>query len=73
MVRELCGVMKGVDERIDEGIPQLFGDVERIENDRIAKRVYVGECTGNLSMDRPRKRLIDTVNYCLRKIGLDVR
>ena len=31
------------DERIDEGALRWFGNVERIENDRIAKRVYVGE------------------------------
>ena len=41
-IRELCGVMKGVDERIDEGVLRGFGHVER---DRIAKRVYVGKCT----------------------------
>ena len=29
------------DERIDEGVPQLYGHVERLENDRIVKRVYV--------------------------------
>ena len=43
-----------------------------MERDRIAKRVYVGECAGNRSVDRPRKRLTDTVKECLRKRGLDV-
>ena len=42
-IRELCGVTKEVDERIDEGILRWFGHVERMEKDRIAKRVYVGE------------------------------
>ena len=32
-----------------------------MENDRIAKRVYVVECTGSRSVGRPRKRWIDTV------------
>ena len=31
--------MKGIDERIDKGVLRWFGYVERIENDRIAKRV----------------------------------
>ena len=44
-----------------------------MENDRIAKRVYVGECAGSRSVGRPRKRWINTVKDCLRKIGLDVR
>ena len=50
-----------------------FGHMERIENDRIVKRVYVGECAGSRSVGRPRKRWIDTMNNCLRKRGLDVR
>ena len=45
-IRELCGVMKGVDERIYEGVLRWFGHVERME-DRIVKRVYVSECAGS--------------------------
>ena len=41
-VRQLCGMTKGVDKKID-GVLQWFGHVERMENDRIAKRVYIGE------------------------------
>ena len=36
-------------------------------------REYVGECAGIRSLGRPRKRWIDTVKDCLRKIGFDVR
>ena len=43
-IRELCRVKKGLDERIDKGVLQGFDHVERMERDRIAKRVYVGEC-----------------------------
>ena len=72
-IRELCGVRKGLDERIDEGVLRWFGHVERMERDRIAERVYVGECAGSRSVGRLRKRWIDTVKECLRKKGLDVR
>ena len=67
-IRELCGVAKGVDERIDEGVLRWFGHVERIE------RVYVGECADSHSVSRPRKKWIDTVieDY-LKKKGLNVR
>ena len=41
-----------------------------MENDKIAKRFYVGECAGSRSL---RKRWIDTVKDCLKKRGLDVR
>ena len=44
-----------------------------MENDRIAKRVYVGECAGSHPVGRPRKRWIDTVKDCFKKAGLDVR
>ena len=44
-----------------------------MENDRLAKRVYVRECAGSRSVGRPRKRWIDSVKDCLKKRGLDVR
>ena len=61
-VRELCGVTKGVDERVDEGVLRWFGYEERMERDRIGKRVYVVKCAGSRSVSRPRKRWINTVN-----------
>ena len=39
-------VLKGMDERIDEGVLWWFSH-ETMENNNIAKRVYVGECTGS--------------------------
>ena len=57
-IRELCGVTKGVDEKIAEDVLRWFGHVERIENDMIVKRVYVGECAGS-RLGRLRKRWID--------------
>ena len=72
-IRELCGVKKGLDERIDGGVIRWFGHVERMESERIAKRVCVGECAGSHSVVMPQKRWNDTVKECLRKRGLDVR
>ena len=43
-IRELCGMMKEVDERIDGGVLQLFGHV------RIAKRMYIGVSAGRHSV-----------------------
>ena len=72
-IRELCRVRKGLDERIDEGVLLRFGHVERLEKDKIAKRVYVGEYAGSRSVGKPPKRLSDIVKECLRKRALDVR
>ena len=44
-----------------------------MEDDRISKRAYVGECAGSLSVGRPCKRRIDNLKDCLKKICLDVR
>ena len=41
-----------LNERIDEAVLWCFGHVERMERDRIAKRVYVGECAGSHSVSR---------------------
>ena len=55
---------KGLDERIDEGELQWFGHVQRMKSDRIAKRVYVGECNSSCSAGRLWKRWINTVKKC---------
>ena len=68
-IRELHRVTKRVGERIDEGVLRGFGHIERMKNDRIAKRGYVGEWAGNLSVGRPLKRWIDTVMKCHEMIG----
>ena len=57
-IRELCGIRKGLNERIDEGVLRWYSHVER---------------DGSRSVGRPRKRWIDTVKECLKKRGLDVR
>ena len=41
-IRELYGVTKEVNERIGEGVLRWFCHVERMERNRIPKRVYVG-------------------------------
>ena len=41
--------------------------MEKMENDRIAKRVYVGEYAGSRSVGRPRKNCTDTVKDRLKK------
>ena len=69
-IMESFGVTKGVDERIGEGVLWWFGQVERMEKEMIAKRVYIGECAGSYSRGRPRKRWSDTLKDCLRKQGL---
>ena len=72
-IRELCGLKKGLDERIDGGMLWWFTHMERMQRGMIAKRVYVGELAGSCSAGRPWKRWIDTMKECLKKRGLNVR
>ena len=61
-----------MDERIDESILRLFGNIDRMENDRVAKRVYVGEYVGSRLVGQLQKRWIGSVNNCLKKRDLNV-
>ena len=74
-IRELCGVKKGIDERIDEGVILWFGHVERMKRNMTAERVYVRECAVSRSVGRPRKRWIDTVKECFfeKKFGCQAK
>ena len=49
----------GVDERIEEDVLHWFIHMERMENDRIAKRLYVGEFTGNSLAGQQQKEKVD--------------
>ena len=40
-IRGLCRMKKGLDERIDEGVLRWFGQVDRMERDKITNRIYV--------------------------------
>ena len=51
-IRELCGVNKGLDERIDECVLRWFAHVERIEKGMIVNTVYVEEFAGSRSAGR---------------------
>ena len=41
--------------------------MERMENEKIAKMVYVWECACSHSVGRPRKRWVDRVKDWLKK------
>ena len=58
-IRELCGMAKVVDERIEEEVLHWFSYVESMENDRIPKRFYVGEFAGSSSAGQLRKEEVD--------------
>jgi hypothetical protein len=64
-IRELCGVKKGVTERINEYILRWFGHMERMDVNRLVKRMYNSECVGDRPVGRPKKRWIESLKECL--------
>ena len=58
--------MKGLMKVFSIGLTE-----ERMEKDRIAKRVYIRDCAYSCSMDRLWNRWIDNVKECIRKRGLE--
>ena len=47
---------KGVDEMIDECLFRRFCHVKRMENNSIARRVYIDVCDDSRSVGSPRER-----------------
>ena len=60
-------------KRFDERVLRWFSHVERMENNRIARRVYVGEWEGSYLEGQLQKWWIDTVKDCLKNRALNVR
>src|SRR5678815_2021302 len=67
LIRELCGVKKGVNERINKSRLRWFGHVERMEDSRLVKRMYSDECAGNRPAGKPKKKWIESVKECLKE------
>ena len=56
-------VLKSVAKGVDESILRWFYHIERMENDRIAKRVYIMlECLGNHLVGQLQERCTDCLN-----------
>ena len=46
----------------------MVGDIKRMGNDRIAKRVYVEICVGSCLVGLLLRQWIDSVNYLFKKV-----
>ena len=58
-IKKLYGMAKGVNERIEGDFLHCYSHAGRMENDRIVKRLYVGEFAGSNSAGHPRKEEVD--------------
>ena len=62
----MCQIRR-VKKRIEESILQCFSHIERMQYDKIAKRVYVGDSVGSHLVGQLQKRWTNSVTECLRK------
>ena len=60
-VREMCGNKRSFGERVDQGVLKWYGHMERMNDERLTKRVYKAEVEGVRGRGRPRKRWKDGV------------
>ena len=68
-----CGKNVSVSQRIDQGVLRWFRHVERMGNERMAKRVYESNVRGVTRRERPRKCWMDGVKEVLARKGLNIQ
>ena len=68
-----CGKNVSVSQRIDQGVLRWFGHVERMGDERMAKRVYESNVRGVRRRGRPRKCWMDEVKEVLARKGLNIQ
>ena len=62
-----------VNQRIDQGVLRWFGHVERMGDERMAKRVYKSAVRSARRRGRPRKCWMDGVKEVLTRKGLNIQ
>jgi len=72
-VREMCGNRRSLLERADQGVLKWFGHIERMEEERVIKRIYRSTVEGDRLRGRPRKGWRDGVKEALSHRGLSIQ
>ena len=72
-IRRRCGKNVSVSQRIDQRVLRWFGHVERMGDERMAKRMYESNVRGVRRRGRPRKCWMDGVKEVLARKGLNIQ
>ena len=68
-----CGKHISVSQRIDQGVLRWFGHVERMGDERMAKRVYKSDMEGGRRRGGPRKCWMDGEKEVLARKDLIIQ
>ncbi len=66
------GVVKGLAERVDQGVLRWFGHVQRMEEEHLVKKTARADVIGVRPRGRPRMGWIDGVRRALDTRGMTV-
>ena len=71
-IRRRCSKEVSVCEKVDQSVLRWFGHVERMEEERLVKRVYQSDVMGVRRRGRPRRGWMDGVKEILGRKGLSI-
>jgi (2Fe-2S) ferredoxin len=72
-VRSRCGSEVSIGERMDRNVLRWYGHVDRMEEERIVKRVYSAKVEGGRARrGRPEIRSMDGVGASVRRKGMNI-
>ena len=73
VVRARKGVRRELAARVDMNLLRWFGHVERMDNERLLKKVMNANVDGRSARGRPRFGWMDGVKRALNDKGMDIR
>ena len=72
-IRRVCGNKMSLTDRADRNMLKWFGHIERMEGNRLTKKIYTSKVEGNRGRGRPKRRWRDAVRDVLFQRGLDMQ
>jgi len=70
VIREECAVKMSVIDQVENGLLRWFGHMERMSNERLTRRIYVGEVEGRRPRGRPKRAWTEQIGLILKERGV---